>query len=581
MQHIFTCSRSPMASGYALPTAGAHHAHSKSHSNLLPPSAQNGFAKSNGHIRKAPSTGGLYTHAEASRETTPSPNAAAEHQHYPFPNLHEHNKAAVEHNGHIHHQHDHGRSHSFAPVRSARSRGESDLGKPAQPRATAFRPTLHSIPPASTSWFSLPEALTALLIPAPFLFASAAYSSTFGDSLDTFPPLAAYDRPSPTDTLGGSSDSTLAPSSFLQACGLTGMTLLLVGALAKLRTQDRMSHGRKDSIGISLSRLKEVSAWQSMTLRALSIGLPFYASMMLGGMRTGLILLIAVAADLTCTDWKTGFSTQALKQVWSTKVATSVVILLSFISDELGLTLRSSMSDLMFGYLALTVSVLLLQQPLSMTSNPNATTPMMKTASSSARTISGSFVTLVGSPLTRTASDIDLTLFSGALILTASVCSSTVLGSGPALSIGYVALGCLTVGTMTASIIFSQPAELRGESKAGLALGCFVTASCSFLFSPTLWPGTMCNGGISALSFLGVLYDTNSSHHGHHHHHHDDHDEHSHDHSEHTHHHHHHQHSPTKSSAFTQFIMSKCEPGSLVYSILSEKDSRRIAYFTT
>jgi solute carrier family 30 (zinc transporter), member 5/7 len=33
-------------------------------------------------------------------------------------------------------------------------------------------------------------------------------------------------------------------------------------------------------------------------------------------------------------------------------------------------------------------------------------------------------------------------------------------------------------------------------------------------------------------------------------------------------------------SALTAFIMARCEPGSLVYSILSDKDSRRIAYFT-
>lgn len=170
-----------MASGYALPTAGSFHGHSHSYSSLLPPTRQshNPFSKSNGHIRKAPSTGGLYTLGEASRETTPSPNAAVEHQHYPFPPSHEHeyNTSAFEHNGHVH---QHGRSHSLSPMKSARPRGESDLGRPAAPRAAAYKPTLEDIPTASASWFSLPEALTALLIPMPYLLASAAYSPTFG-----------------------------------------------------------------------------------------------------------------------------------------------------------------------------------------------------------------------------------------------------------------------------------------------------------------------------------------------------------------------------------------------------------------
>ena len=588
-----------MASGYALPSsAGSYHAHSHSYSTLLPPSRQshNAFAaKSNGHVRKAPSTGGLYTHAEASRETTPSPNAAVEQPHYPFPPAHNHqhaqghNVAAFEQNGHIHnhhHGHGHGRSQSFSPMKSSRPRGESDLGRPAAYRGTEYKPTLDSIPTASTSWFSLPEALTALLIPTPYLLASAAYSSTFRSSLETFPPLPAYDQGGQDNTIvDGSIQAAPTPSGFIESCTLTASTLLLVGVLAKLRSPDRITDRRKDSTGLSLSALKAPSAWETMGLRALSLGLPFYASMLLGGMRTGLVLLIAVAANLTCTDWKTSFALQELKQVWSSKVATTGVIILSFISDELGLTIRTSLGDLIMGYLALGVSVLLLQPPLPLLAGVSSTSGSKMTSPTS-RTMSGTFRLSAASPLTCSAGDINLTLFAGVFMAIVSVLASIILSAAPPVSIGTVILGTLAIGTMSASILFSQPATLRGESKAGLALGCFISASCSFMFSPTLWPGTMCNGGLAALSFLGVLYDTNvsSSSHGHHHHHHE-HDGHAHDHAGHSHHHHHHhhqhQHSEAGSSALTKFIMARCEPGSLVYSILSEKDSRRIAYFTT
>lgn len=567
-----------MASGYALPSAGSYHAHSHSYSSLLQPgrpSQHAPFAKGNGHIRKAPSTGGLYTHAEASRETTPSPNAAVEHhQHYPFPSSHDHNADAFERNGHIH---QHVRSHSFSPMKSTRPRGESDLGRPAVPRAAAYKPTLEDVPTGSTSWFSLPEALTALLIPMPYLLASAAYSSTFRTSWESFPPLPAYDRPLPTEGADDAGTNSLAPSGFIEACTLTASTMLLVGVLAKLRSPDRISDRRKDSTRLSLSALREASAWRAMALRALSVGLPFYASMLLGGMRTGLVLLIAVAADLTCTDWKSGFSMHELKQVWSSKVATSVVIILSFISDELGLTIGTSLGDLMLGYLALAMSVLLLQPPLPILAGVSPSGSGYKMTSPTSRTTSGSFRLSAASPLTCSAGDVNLTLFAGMAMGVISVLSSILLGAAPPVSTGTVILGTLAVGSMSAAILFAQPTTLRGESKAGLGLGCFITASCSFMFSPTIWPGTMCNGGLSALSFFGVLYDTTApSSLGHSHHH--DHDEHSHDHSAHT---HSHKHAEGGHSMLTRFILARCEPGSLVYSILSEKDSRRIAYFTT
>jgi zinc transporter 5/7 len=115
-------------------------------------------------------------------------------------------------------------------------------------------------------------------------------------------------------------------------------------------------------------------------------------------------------------------------------------------------------------------------------------------------------------------------------------------------------------------------------------LGCLLTAATSFLFSPNTWPGTFCNAAIAALSYIGVLYDTSHSHaHSHDHvHSHDTGHTHAHAsaHAHCNHHHGHQHHTHAETSLFTSFLLARCRPGSLFHSILCERDSRRIAYFT-
>lgn len=239
---------------------------------------------------------------------------------------------------------------------------------------------------------------------------------------------------------------------------------------------------------------------------------------------------------------------------------------MSFIADELNLTIRNSLTNVILGYLALTISLLVLQPPLPNTAGTAEPTNM--------RSHAENVTSWSTSPLTCSAGDINITLAAGTVLSVATIIASAILQTSPFISTSAMIFSTLTVAAMASAVLFAAPAGLRSQSKAGLALGCLVTASCSFLFSPSLWPGTVCNGGLSALSFLSVLYDTHALRT--HKHSHEDHD---HAHNVHT----HHQHQPTEVgySAFTKFILARCEPGSLVSSIISEKDSRRIAYFTT
>ena len=538
-------------------------------------SAPNAFLNTNGlPLKKAISNGNLYTHAELSRENSPNAEINQYHNHYPG---FEQNGYAVKENGRLS---KHAYSRSDSPMKkSSRPRGESDLGRPADVIKTAYRPTLESIPAASTSWFSLPEALTSLLIPMPYLFASASYSSMSGWTAEDFPPFAVYERLSGGTLLSSTTADALGrerSSGFLETCILTSSTLLLVGILAKMQSAARVLDRRKGSsaMGINVSSLATTSALKSMALRMCSIALPFYAAMQLGGTRVGLVMLMAIAADLTCATKTTQPSLQALKDVWSSKVATSSVMVLCFIMDEAGLTIYTPLKNIVLGYLALATSVLFLQPPL-----PNVSRPSSKASSPTStpnlwsRHRSSGTSTPVASPLTISPLDATTTLAAGVLLATFTILFSMLISTPPILSTSTIILTTFTVASMAASLLFSRPLSLRSESKAGLAFGCLITASSSFLFSPSLWPGTVCNGGLSALSFLGVLYDTNGPSTVQRH------DSHDHDDSAHTHH-HHHKHSESKHSAFTSLVLSQCEPGSLVYSILSEKDSRRIAYFT-
>ena len=572
-------AQSHMASGYALPTTngGSHfqpgHSHSYSASHLSPGKAPSSFHNGSEYgssVRKAASNGSLYTHAEVSRETSPmvSPNYERAQFHTPY----EQNTFAFQEKVRLQapaakHMHSHSRS-----AMKGRQRGESDLGRPAEPRS-GYRPTLSrldSAPAASTTWFSLPEALTALLIPLPYMLASTVYSSTTGELLDGgFAPLPAYARMQHGAAARGkvlpvqkfSKDSGLA-----EACALSAATLLLVGLVAKVQAFGGVLDRRKDSAGLQkqVNALLQLSTLRTMILTALSLGLPYYAAMQIGGMRAGLVQLVATTASFSSNDTTFRRSFLDWRHLATSRIATLGVLLLSIATDMANLTYHAPVMHLATGYLALLISVCVLPPPLptfSTSSNSKSSTSSLRGGTS---------------PAVRSTTDIDTTLLAGVVLSLLTGLVSWWLAISPShYGIPALSYGTISVVLMTAAILFSQPHTLQSDAKAGLGLGCFLTASCAFVYSPTLWPGTIINGGIAALSYLGVLYDTSSTHaHGHH----DDND------NDHVHttpaHKHDHGILDGSRSILTKFLLEHCKPGSLVHGILKEKDSRRIAYFT-
>jgi solute carrier family 30 (zinc transporter), member 5/7 len=141
-----------------------------------------------------------------------------------------------------------------------------------------------------------------------------------------------------------------------------------------------------------------------------------------------------------------------------------------------------------------------------------------------------------------------------------------------------ILFSALSIASATALVFFSLPATLRKRSKGGLVLGTLLTIG----FDVWTHTDAMKEGILSVLVCVfisgAVFLDTHPSaamrstshshsHSGHH----------SHSHSHSQDHHSHHLHG--NHSQLSAFLIERCTPGSILHSILIEKDSRRIAYF--
>lgn len=545
---------------------------------------------SSSYVRQKASNHSLFTHAELSNETTPVVSPVDELGRKLSPSI---NAIAHQQNGHIQHQHSHSHddhhhdhshahshshphslpqphpdSHFLEPMkRPTRPRGDSDLGRP----AGSYHPHLQK---ASSSWFSLPEALTSLLIPLPYMLASAAYHPG-GLLEDGLPPLSAYERLQKSvleeSSAGGQNLLVRRGCGFVEACTLTSGTLLLVGLMAKLRASGRMLDRRKDKDGIpAMNALFTPASVQQMLNRALGVGLPFYASTQIGGMRTGIVLLVAMTAGLSSADASQRQSWHEWQHTLKSRKASIAVLFLAALLDFTGITFKAAFSDVLLGYLALACSVLFISPPLPSLGMPissgqhsNSVTPTTPLTGRSPWNRAAT------SSLVSSANDVNLTIATGLAMSVCTVLASVLLATTPPTTTLAITFTALSLASSVAAILFTQPSALRSQHKTGLGISCFTFAVFAFLFSPSLWPGTIFNGGLAALSYFGVLYDTSlATVHQHH-------DDHSHDHAHNT-----HKHSEGTYSGVTRYLIENCEPGSLMYGILSEKDSRRIAYFT-
>ncbi|EAT82922.2 hypothetical protein SNOG_09657 [Parastagonospora nodorum SN15] len=463
-----------MASTYALPIAPTSHAHSHERS----------------QSQYSPYTNGPHS----------SPLRANGHRHHQSDmsgngQLHGAVRSPyAEYNGHAHehnHTHSHDRSNSndsswtlqpFVNGRSkGRPRGEAEIGRspprknaaakygfsPVSPIQESEQPIL---PVLSSSWLELPEALTALLIPLPFLFASLAYPTVIGrnQKLPSTLSEAVADSAPAVESLAVTSHSQL-----LHALTLSSATLILVGVIAKISSSLQPLDRRKSDATPGTFNLS--TAPKRMAYNVLSVLLPFYASMQLGGARVALALLTAVAAGLGALDRKPGKHTpwDDFRRTLRTRKITCGAVALAMVADSLAV---GSASHPLFGYSSLLMSIFLVPPPLptagwSLIMGSQGQTSYVSQGSGRAS------LPKPYSPLISSFEDTVLTIASGLSLTVVALLYSLVSSSSPSFSHHTIAYTTLSIASATALVFLSLPTALRSQKHVGLALGTLLVAA--------------------------------------------------------------------------------------------------------
>ena len=145
----------------------------------------------------------------------------------------------------------------------------------------------------------------------------------------------------------------------LHALALSSATLLLVGVAAKVNSSLQPLDRRKEDKGtFNIS-----NAPKRVASNMVSVLLPFYASLHLGGAKTALVILVAVAAGLGAFDQKPGKHTpwDDIRRTLRTRKVTCGALFLSMAAD---VVTSANVTGSLVGYMALLVSLLLVPPPL-------------------------------------------------------------------------------------------------------------------------------------------------------------------------------------------------------------------------
>ena len=438
-------------------------------------------------------------------------------------------------------------------------------------------------------WFTATELTTSILVLLPYVILQA---SNNADILSR----------SSEKVLGGNGSTSMprhTTPGLLSACALTSGTLVIVGGTSKIRAfiqgQDETKSvpaGHKRTASFTTMQVGSINMQRGRQVasRLLGVGLPFYATIHLGSDRVGLIMLVALIADIAIADNEPrDFLTKSgAKRLLSSRPWTLAAMILQAVCDLLGFATASSLSETLLGYLALSIWVFALPSPFpTMTAKKAYVSPPIEPSLASesnrlstlketpAATQTVSPPNSKVSPLVYTSEDVDLTLIVG-LVLGLLTSLAFFLMIPIASESFYFSLigGLLAAGASALALTTAQPESLRQSRGVGLAFGSVLSGSFLMLFGPASWIYYASQASFTAASFAAIVYDTHksvaiTSHHSHGHSH-----GHGHHHQEHKHSDHH-----AHASRISTYLLNKTEKWPLLHSILLEKDSRRIFYF--
>lgn len=340
-------------------------------------------------------------------------------------------------------------------------------------------------------------------------------------------PPPAQDEETPSATEVYHLDAIIA-----RTCALTALTMMIFGGGQVLR---------RGAAAIDTTPKLDSNSAKGALLRVLSIALPIYATLKVGGFLVALTALLAVASGVPTLPQ--GPASQQGHVRLSQRKLTVGCIVGAILLNYLGLS-PSLEPQRTLGYLALFVSIFVLRPPFS-------------GATSELSGLGGGISESEQKAAAGSSTESVLTALSGLLLGIATLIFGSVsIDSSHLLQLLAVA------AVFSLSLVFLAPADVRSPQKIGLAVSTGVAAlmcappsqygvQVAYLFRCTL----------AVISFFISRFDDsslrlNSHSHGHHH---------GHQHSE--------------ASRISKLVIQYSEPYPLLYSIVKESDSRRIFYF--
>ena len=354
------------------------------------------------------------------------------------------------------------------------------------------------------------------------------------------------------------------PSGLLTAAGLATAILLCSGAVARgnapesLLDRRKSRHKRESSMGDVIAQVSRVASVADILSRILSVFLPVLAAVKLGGMQVGLMLLSTVIAA--------GIDTR-VPRTDTVKDRASALFKNKFTLGALALQLlydawtakSANTSSLFLGYAALGLSLTAFQIPLP---SSRRALSIAGTGSSSTHVACMTWVApTMTSTLTSSTYDAEMTLAAAFTLFVLTILGSLLSSSSFSLSTNFNICTVLCVASGIGLVFLADSASIRNRGRISFAiLGLAVLA---ILASRARSASELLAATLPSLLVAGVELDY-VFHHG----------------KLREHHHGHDHHSHTEHSAFTEFLLKHCGEGGVLHGILSEKDSRRILYFT-
>lgn len=297
---------------------------------------------------------------------------------------------------------------------------------------------------------------------------------------------------------------------------------------------------RADVAGVALARI-------------CSIALPIYAALKVSGFLVALGSLLAAASGLPALVKGRAAGSAAHEKLVHKKV-TVALILIFLVLSFFGL-IDSQESKSTFGYLSLLLSVFVIPPPFAGVDRSDSSRGSGFGVSASSQSDT-SVIRNMGSLSVVSPDDGMLTLVLGLVL---GLLSFVLFGISSLSALDAMYL-LATAGSYATSLLFSNPANLRSPHKWGFATG---IAAAAFLASPPVagdnWTVYASRCTLAVVSFFAARFDDRQlrlERHSHHH-----------------------GHSAARASRVTKVLFRYSEPYPLLYSILKEKDSRRIFYF--